>query len=252
MTEASPFTIVGGHVSLAGRPVLHDIDLEMRSRDFLVLLGDNGSGKTTLVKALLGLVPLTRGRVEVFGVPISGFGDREHIGYVPQRASAGSGVPASVSEVVMSARAGRVGFLRPYSRRDREATRAALEAVNLTDLAERAVGSLSGGQQQRVLIARALAQEPRVLVLDEPVSSVDLAHQDAFAEILTRLKAAGTSVLLVAHGLGALGPLVDRAVVLEGGRIVHDGPPGIIPREAVDTLQSHPHHPQPYEGGAVS
>jgi zinc transport system ATP-binding protein len=230
----------GADVLLGRQLVLHDIDFSVGAGEFVILLGNNGSGKTTLVKSLLGLIPLARGRVELFGEPLGAFKRRELIGYVPQRLTAASGVPATVMEVVISARARRSGWGRPYNADDRAAAMGALEAVDLVDLSDSPVGLLSGGQQQRVLIARALAVEPQVLVLDEPVASVDLAHQETFASTVRDLNRRGTSILLVAHALGAMEPLARRAVVLQGGHVVYDGPP-----EGQGRLEAHAHHHHP-------
>jgi zinc transport system ATP-binding protein len=240
-----PLQIVGGRVDYGPATVLADVDFQVDAGEFVVLLGENGSGKTTLVKALLGLVPLTEGSVHLFGRPVDDFKHRELIGYVPQRGSAASGVPASAKEVVLSGRVARSGFLRRFSKDDVAASERALAAVDLSGSAGAPVARLSGGQQQRVLIARALAGEPQILVLDEPVASVDLAHQESFAEILMGLKERGTAVLLVAHSLGALRPLVDRAVVLKLGRVAYSGPP-------VSAEEEHDHHHHPAEGGGPS
>jgi len=239
---SAPFRMTGADVLLGRQLVLHDVDFSIAAGEFVVLLGNNGSGKTTLVKALLGLVPLARGRVELFGEPLEMFKRRELIGYVPQRLTAASGVPATVMEVVVSARARRSGWIRPYGRNDRKAAMNALEAVDLVELSGSPVAQLSGGQQQRVLIARALAVEPRVLVLDEPVASVDLAHQETFAATVRDLNRRGTSILLVAHALGAMEPLAGRAVVLQGGHVVHDGPPA--GEGSLEMQVHHHHHPE--------
>jgi zinc transport system ATP-binding protein len=216
--------VKSGSVVLDSRPVIERIDFHLEHGEFLALLGDNGAGKTTLVKAVLGLLPLTDGEVELFGKPLHRFHDWQRIGYVPQRFSAATGVPASVDEVVVSGRVHRVG-LRRYGPRDRAATKEALEAVGLERLASEPIATLSGGQQQRALIARALAGEPDLLVLDEPAAGIDVESQETFAEILERLKERGRSVILVAHGLGPLESLVSRVVVLEAGRVSYDGPP---------------------------
>ncbi|MGI8775532.1 MAG: metal ABC transporter ATP-binding protein [Actinomycetota bacterium] len=233
----SLLSLSGGTVELDGTPVLSDVDFVLRRGEFTVLLGANGSGKTTLVKSLIGLVPVARGDVTLFGQPLARFKRWDRLGYVPQRVTASSGVPASVAEVVLSGRATAKTLYRRFQRADRDAAAGALEAVDLADLARKPVSSLSGGQQQRVLIARALARQPEVLLLDEPVASVDLAHQETFARVLTDLRRAGTSILLVAHALGAMAPLVDRAVVLERGDVVYDGAPRSLPR-----LEDHHHH----------
>lgn len=227
-------------VRLDGRLVLDAVDLHIGPGEFVALLGANGSGKTTLVRALLRLVPLSSGAITLFGRPLEAFDDWQRIGYVPQRFGAPAGLPATVREVVLSGRARRAGWLRPYGRADEAAVRAALAQVGLLELAEQSVARLSGGQQQRVLIARALAAEPDLLLLDEPVASVDLDHQDAFAHTLGLLGGRGMSVLLVAHGLGALAQLVQRAVVLSDGKVVYDGPP--LP-EHITHEHHHHHHP---------
>lgn len=237
-----PLSIRGGRVTIGGTEVLRDVDVQVRRGEFVALLGANGSGKTSLVKAMLGLVPVTAGAVELFGIPLASFRNRELIGYVPQRVTATSGVPASVFEVVLSGRVPRTKLLGGYRRADRAAAEEALRAIDLTHASRAPVATLSGGQQQRVLIARALAGEPEVLVLDEPVASVDLAHQGSFAQTLGELNRAGTTIVLVAHSLGAMAPLVDRSVVLEHGRVIYDGRPLEEPAQHVHHHHDHPHH----------
>ena len=234
MTDSVALT--NGAVAIDGRPVLRGIDLTVRSGDFLALMGANGSGKSTLVRAITGLLPLTAGTLELFGTPIHDFEDWSRIGYVPQRAGAGSGVPASVWEIVASGRLGQRRLFRPLSRVDRLAIDEALEVVGLAHRARDGISRLSGGQQQRVLIARALAGEPEMLLLDEPTAGVDLASQRALAATLHELGSRGSTVVLVAHELGPLAPLVSRAVVMSDGRIVRDGAP------LADHGLPHTHH----------
>lgn len=210
-------------VGYDGRPVLRDVSLTIGAGEVVAVLGANGSGKSTLIRAVLGLVPLGAGSVTLFGAPQRRFRQWHRIGYVPQRLGAGSGVPATVREVVASGRLARRGVLRPAGRADREAVAAALDAVGLADRAADPVATLSGGQQQRVLIARALAGRPELLVLDEPTAGVDMASQEAFARALEGFVAGGGTVLLVAHELGPLRPLISRAVVVHQGGIRHDG-----------------------------
>jgi zinc transport system ATP-binding protein len=238
VTDA-PFDLRGGGVVLNGRTVLHDVDFRLGAGEFVVVLGANGSGKTTLVRALMSLVPLVAGRLEVFGAPQERFRAWHRIGYVPQRFTATAGVPATVGEVVLSGRAALGRRLRGYTGRDRDAALRALDGVGLRAALKAPVGALSGGQQQRVLIARALAAEPEALVLDEPVSAVDFETQSGFAGTLERYHAAGRTVLLVAHSLGALAPLIGRAVVLDGGRVTYSGPPHA---DHIDAGEPH-HHP---------
>jgi zinc transport system ATP-binding protein len=247
-----------GHV-VAGygeRPVLHEVSLTVPAGEVVAILGANGSGKSTMVHAALGLLPVRAGTVRLFGTPLARFRQRHRIGHVPQRVGAGGGVPASVVEVVGSGRLARQGLLRPRREVDRRAVAAALRAVGLVDRERDPVSDLSGGQQQRVLIARALAAEPDLLVLDEPTSGVDAASQLAFAVTLRAFVGGGGTVLLVAHELGPLEPLVDRAVVLHHGRVVHDGavpaPAGHHADPAHDHVHPHgPSQPQRLWSGGV-
>ncbi|MCL7460737.1 metal ABC transporter ATP-binding protein [Micromonospora echinofusca] len=238
-------TVAHGVVGYDGRPVLRDVSLTVTAGEVVAVLGANGSGKSTLIRAALGLVPLSSGSVALFDRPLRRFRQWHRIGYVPQRLGAGSGVPATVREVVASGRLARRGVLRPPGAADRAAVAAALEAVGLADRARDPVATLSGGQQQRTLIARALAGQPELLVLDEPTAGVDAASQEAFAGALHGFVAGGGTVLLVAHELGPLRPLITRAVVVHQGGICHDG---AVPEPAghhaePDHDHVHPHGP---------
>jgi zinc transport system ATP-binding protein len=235
--------VTDGVVALAGRPVLQDVSLRLARGEIVALLGANGSGKSTLVRSVLGLVPLLMGSVRLFGQPLRRFRDWHRVGYVPQRITAASGVPATVREVVGAGRLARASWWRPSGAADRAAVAAALEVVGLADRARDGVAELSGGQQQRALIARALAGEPDLLILDEPMAGVDLPSQAAFAAALQEMQSRGQTILLVAHELGPLEPLVGRAVVLRGGRVVHDGapPPAVGHHAHPDHDHVHPH-----------
>ena len=214
----------GGSVAYDGRTAVAGVDLVVAAGEVVALLGANGSGKSTVVRAVVGLLPLVSGTLELFGTPRDRFREWTRLGYVPQRGGATTGVPATVREVVATGRLARSG-LRRRSADDRRAVEAALVTVGLADRARDSVGTLSGGQQQRVLIARALTCEPELLVLDEPTAGVDLASQAALAETLRTLVARGTTVVLVAHELGPMHPLISRAVTMSEGRVLHDGPP---------------------------
>lgn len=236
-----------GAVAFSGRPVLRDLNLTVQTGEVVAILGANGSGKSTLIRAALGLVPLSSGSVELFGTPLRRFRAWKRIGYVPQRLGASSGVPATVREVVAAGRLAKRGFLRPGGKRDAVAVREAIEHVGLGDRLRDPVATLSGGQQQRTLIARALAGEPDLLILDEPTAGVDAASQEAFAEALRLFVAAGGTVILVAHELGPLRPVVSRAVVVHDGVIAHDGP---VPEPAghhADPDHDHVHPHAPHE-----
>jgi zinc transport system ATP-binding protein len=221
--------------SLGARTVLRGVDLSVGPGEAVALLGANGSGKSTAIRAVIGQVPLTRGELELFGTPFSRFRDWRRIGYVPQRTTAAAGVPATVREVVSSGRLARTK-LRPLSRADKAAVTHALEVVGLADRARDSVNALSGGQHQRVLIARALAAEPDLLIMDEPLAGVDLGAQDVLAGALREQVSRGTSVLLVLHEAGPLAPLIDRAVLLRDGRAENVADPGRL-----HDLACHPH-----------
>ena len=222
-TEAPPaFQMVGGCVEFDGVHVFNHLDLTIERGSFVALLGANGSGKTTLVRALLGLQPLSHGRIRVHGELLGRFRDWQRIGYVPQRLPAATGVPVSVGELVGSGLIGPRSRFRRHSRGERAAVLTALEAVGLADRRRDRVDHLSGGQQRRVMVARALAAGADTLILDEPTAGVDLANQQRLAEILAGLH--DRTVILVAHGLGSMAPLVTRAIVLDRGGVIHDGP----------------------------
>lgn len=219
------FDLRNACVALGGREILHDVSVTVDDGEFVAILGANGSGKTTLVRTLVGLTPLSGGDLRIFGTLLARFREWPRLGYVPQRLLVGSGVPSTVREVVASGRTARARRLRPLGRSDHAAIDHALEDVGLAHRANDLVATLSGGQQQRVLIARALAGEPDVLVLDEPTAGVDADSQDTLAGALGHLSQQGGSVVLVAHELGPLADLIGRAIVLSAGRVVSDGPP---------------------------
>lgn len=230
-------------VELGGLPVLRGISCAVQAGETVALMGGNGSGKSTLVRAMLGLTPAQRGTIDLLGTPLARFRDWRRIGYVPQRSAAAlSG--AKVQEVVTSGRLARRKPFLPASRADRAAVQRALELVGMADRAHDRLAHLSGGQQQRVLIARALAGEPELLVLDEPNAGVDLEHQQILAAVLSDLVNAGTSVLAVLHEVGALGQLIDRSIVLGEGRVIYDGAPIAL------SAHDHLHHQvdEPAEG----
>ncbi len=231
------------HVTLGGSEILRGIDLTVGVGEVVAVLGANGSGKSTLVRALVGIVPLSRGSVDLFGAPLGPRLPWRRLGYVPQRVAAPSGMPSTASEVVASGLLGGGRLRLPRGWRAR--TVEALDLVGLADRADDSTAELSGGQQQRVLIARALVRRPDLLVLDEPVAGVDKPSQEAFAATMTRLVGDGLTVLVVLHELGALAPLIERAVVLRHGRVVHDGaPPRASSTHAGATHQHlHPHEP---------
>ena len=193
--------------------------------EFVALAGPNGSGKSTLLRLLLGLLVPRAGEARLFGVDPRALGERARLGYVPQRHVLAPDLPVTVTEVVATGRLARRGWWRPARASDREAIAHAIESVGLATEARRPVLELSGGQQQRVLIARALASEPDLLVLDEPIAGVDAESQRLFRDSLVHLVVEhGAAVLLVSHELGAVADDLDRVLVIKH-RIKFDGPP---------------------------
>ncbi len=226
MTGISVVRMRGVAVGYGERPAISDIDFSLHAGEVVALLGPNGAGKSTLVRAILGLAPVMNGHLELFGIPAAHFRERSRVGYVPQRHTIVGGVPSTVREVVSSGRLPRKRPFAPMTPKDRAVVAEAIATVGLTEKANTSVANLSGGQQRRVLIARALAAEPDVLVLDEPTAGVDAANQEILAATLSELVARGSTLLLVAHELGPLEPLIQRIVVMRDGRVVYDGPPG--------------------------
>ncbi|MEU2946210.1 metal ABC transporter ATP-binding protein [Nocardiopsis alba] len=245
------FQIIDAHAAYDGVPVLDGVDVEIPVGRTLAVLGPNGSGKSTLMRAMLGIVPLTSGEIRVHGTPLKRFRDWRRIGYVPQRLTAGGAVPATVREIVASGQVARRRRLSLPTRADRMAVDEALAAVDLGDRAGDSVRELSGGQQQRVLIARALAGRPDTFVMDEPMAGVDADNQRALAEAISRLRDQGSTVVLVLHELGPLEEVIDRAVVLEHGRVVHDGAPPKATGACARPGHEHQHpHPDPNDPDA--
>jgi zinc transport system ATP-binding protein len=206
-------------------PVLTDVDLHVAPGEFVALVGPNGSGKSTLVRVLVGLLSPAVGTVRLFGDPPRRLRDRARLGYVPQRPQLAGALPATVAEIVGAGRLVRQGWWRRRRDDDRAAIDAAIDAVALGALRDRPIGELSGGQQQRVLIAKALAAEPELLVLDEPVAGVDAESQRRFRDALVHVvRDRGGAVVLVSHELGAVAEDLDRVVVLKR-TVQFDGPP---------------------------
>ncbi len=228
----------------ADRLVVAPTTLRVRRGEVVAVLGPNGSGKSTLVRGLLGLTDRLGGEVALLGRPLDQI-ERWRVGYVPQRHTLGTSVRSTAEEIVAVGRLSRRRWWAPWRRSaaaDRRAVRHALEVVGLADLAGRDVTTLSGGQQRRVLIARALAGEPDVLVMDEPTAGVDVANQRVLADVLARLVAEGTTMLIVTHELAAVADLVTRVVVVRDGRVRLDATPAEYARSAVAAgLVSHHH-----------
>jgi manganese/iron transport system ATP-binding protein len=215
-------------VVLGGRPVLEDVRLEVAEGELVGLVGPNGAGKTTLLRAVLGLVP-SSGRITIAGQDVRAGRGRARsapatrsIGYVPQRHEFAWDFPVTVEEAVLTGRVTRIGWLRAARTEDYREVRRALDRVEMTDLRRRPVGELSGGQRQRVLVARALALNPRILLLDEPFTGLDVPTQEHLTELFRELADEGRAVIMTNHDLvGAVHAcdrlcLLNRTVVASG------------------------------------
>ena len=192
------------------------------------LVGMNGSGKSTLFKTIMGMVTPDHGTVRVLGGSSAAARRSGTIGYVPQHEDVDWNFPVSVRDIAMTGRYGHMGFTRRPRRADREAVDRALERVELTEYAERQIGRLSGGQKKRAFVARAIAQQARILLLDEPFAGVDKRSEATIVALLRSLTAEGVSVLVSTHDLHALPALADEAILLNRSVILHDTPDVVL------------------------
>ncbi|MHC1604458.1 MAG: metal ABC transporter ATP-binding protein [Candidatus Methanofastidiosia archaeon] len=198
---------------------LREINLTIKERDFLGIIGPNGGGKTTLLKIILGLIKPNRGKISVFGhLPKK---SRKFIGYVPQRSLFEQDFPISISDVVMMGRYGKKGLLKQYDSSDKEATVEALKIVGMYRYKNKQIGELSGGEQQRVFIARALANKPKLLLLDEPNVNIDSRMQKDFYELLEKLSNE-MAIVLVSHDISAISTSVKKVACLNQKLFYHE------------------------------
>ncbi|ADE36890.1 metal ABC transporter ATP-binding protein [Methanohalophilus mahii] len=192
-------------------PALKEINLDVQEGTFLGIIGPNGGGKSTLLKVILGLIEPDRGDVRVFGKkPKEG---RKTIGYVPQHSASKLDFPINVWDVVMMGRIGKTSLFSKYNPNDRKVVKESLEKVKMYEYRDRHIAELSGGQRQRVFIARALASEPKLLLLDEPVAGIDTTMQKEFYEMLEELKSRVT-IIMVTHDISAVSIYVDKVACL--------------------------------------
>jgi len=213
--------IRGLTVSYGGAPVVFSVDATFPEGSMTAIIGPNGAGKSTLLKATLGIVPSLSGKVEVFGKSFGAV--RDTVAYEPQRASVDWDFPTRARDVVLMGLYRRTGLLGRIGPRERAAADAALERVGMAGFAERQIGQLSGGQQQRVFLARALAQDARLLLLDEPFAGVDAATEAAIIDVLHDLKAEGRTIVAVHHDLSTVEATFDRVLILNVRKIA-EGP----------------------------
>jgi ABC-type Mn2+/Zn2+ transport system ATPase subunit len=213
-------------VGYNGRPALRDVTMSVPHGAQVAIVGPNGAGKSTLFKALVGLLPVRTGRVLLHGHPPGG--QTDPIAYVPQREEIDWSFPVTVHDVVMMGRYGRLGWLRRPGPTDREVVARSLDELGIADLERRAIGELSGGQQQRVFLARALAQEPHVLLLDEPFTGVDVSAREALLDLLARLRAQGMTVLVSTHDMETAARRFELVALLNGRLVAYGAPPDVF------------------------
>jgi zinc transport system ATP-binding protein len=217
--------------------VLEDVSLEVSRGEFLAVIGPNGSGKTTLLKVVLGLVRPVRGEVRVFGrAPWQLHSERRRIGYCAQAASVDLTFPVRAGEVVLMGRYGRIGLARRPSGADRAAARRAMERVGVADLADRPIARLSGGQRQRVFLARALASDPELLLLDEPTTGVDVAATESLYELLRALRETGITVVVVSHDVGVVASYADGVACINRRLVAHGRPEEVLASDALEQM----------------
>ena len=231
MSSAAVIRLEGVSFAYNGPQILENVDLSIAKRDFTAIVGPNGGGKTTLLRLILGLLDPDQGQVRVFDHP-----PREawrRMGYMPQHANLDPQFPATVLDVVLMGRLGGPRHFGPFRRRDRQIAREKLALVGLEEFSNRSLADLSGGQRQRVLIARALACNPDLLLLDEPTSNLDMRMEHEFLELLQRLNQ-NLTIVLVSHDLGFVSSLVNHVICVNRKVAAH--PTSEITGEVISEL----------------
>jgi len=221
-----------------GKPVLEAVNLNIDQGDMVGIIGPNGSGKSTLIKTILGLIKPLRGEISILGK--EGSPERHLVGYTPQTELVDWDFPVTVADVALMGRYSRRGLFRRTTMEDREAADASLELVKMFDLRDRLIGELSGGQRRRVLLARAMAHNPKLLLLDEPMAGLDATAQHQLLDLLDELRGKGATVVLSTHDLSCVSSRCDKAACLNR-RLIAFGKPSEVLNEQVlgETFGTH-------------
>jgi zinc/manganese transport system ATP-binding protein len=222
------------------RPAIKDVNLDVKRNELVYVVGPNASGKTTLLETINGLLPPFRGEVSVFGLDVQSNGRRVRckIGYVPQDFMVKPGEPYNALDVVLMGRYGHIGFLNRPNQKDKKKALEAMKLIGIDGLADRPMGKLSGGQQQKVMLARALAKNPKILLLDEPFSNLDPNSRGQIPSLITKLhEEKGLTTLVVTHDVHHMLDDCNRVIVVSNGRITFDG----TPENALPLVENHPH-----------
>ncbi|MCS4485071.1 metal ABC transporter ATP-binding protein [Gleimia sp. 6138-11-ORH1] len=221
-TPAMPLTVSKLTAAYHDRIVLHDVNIELPAGEVMAILGANGAGKSTLIKATLGLVPPLAGETKFFGTTLNKA--RKQVGYMPQSADVDWDFPTTVYDVVTMGTYGKLGWLKRSGQKEKELVEKAMETVGITDLADRQISQLSGGQKQRTFMARILAQDPDLYIMDEPFAGVDVASEKAIVGALGKLKEAGKTLLIVHHDLSTVKDFCTYVTLLKEGQVISSGP----------------------------
>ena len=218
-----------------GHTALRDASFDIPRGTVTALVGVNGAGKSTLFKAIMGFVPAASGEIELLGMTVREALRKNIVAYVPQSEEVDWAFPVLVEDVVMMGRYGHMGFLRIPAQRDRDAVSAALARVGMEEYRTRQIGELSGGQRKRVFLARALAQDGRIILLDEPFTGVDVKTEDRIIDLLRELRDEGRVMLVSTHNLGSVPEFCDRTVLVKGTVVAHGPTETTFTRENLES-----------------
>lgn len=225
MTDEARLELEQVTVTYNGHPALQEVTFQVPHGAQVAVVGANGAGKSTLFKALVGLLPIRSGRILIHGLPLGGH--RDCVAYVPQHKDVEWRFPVTVEDVVMMGRFRRLGWLKRPASQDRAVVASRLEQMGIASLAKRSIGDLSGGQQQRAFLARALVQEPHILLMDEPFTGVDIATQEATLDLLAQLKTQQVTIMISTHDLSLAAQHFDLVLLLHR-RVVAFGTPSDV------------------------
>ena len=232
------FDVKGLNFGVRGQSILSNISLEIFNGEYIAIIGPNGGGKTTLIRMLLGLDKPTNGEIKLFGKKISAFKEWGKIGYVPQRASlVDANFPATVLDIVNMGRVSKRGIFARASAEDINAVNDAMTKMDILKLKDKMVGTLSGGQRQRVMIARALASNPEILILDEPNTGVDMVSQQRFYGLLSKLnKEENITIVFITHDIGVIADDIGRLFTINQKAIICNNPKEALSCEDMSAL----------------
>ena len=230
--KLSPIVIKNLSVTYRTEPALWNIGLNFPEGKMIAIVGPNGAGKSTLIKAIMGLVPVTSGKISVYGKSYSR--QRNKVAYVPQRGSVDWDFPTDALDVVEMGLYGKLGWLRRPNSQTKEKARECLKKVGLEDYADRQIGQLSGGQQQRVFVARALAQDPQIYLMDEPLNGVDAITEETILTILENIRKEGKTIVMVHHDLQTVDKYFDWIVMLNRSLITTGPIKKVFTKENLD------------------